>query len=203
MVPCLDEATKAMHLVSLFCYRDCILFHKILNSQYTDSFLFSVVVVIHCCGILATIKGLHSLRRREMHTTCGVSFLQLLSAKSFRLVLKWGFISNFKHYMHLSLLYIVAFCIILLQLTSLLVCSIRQIKKMIHNIRQYQVPLQKYVAMMDLQVHHIWPLHDNTFFMLWCYWPFLCLVQKRDFGFYYVIKWFVLNENDDHILWVV
>uniref|UniRef100_A0A7C8YU65 Malic enzyme n=1 Tax=Opuntia streptacantha TaxID=393608 RepID=A0A7C8YU65_OPUST len=26
-----------------------------------------------------------------------------------------------------------------------------QIKKMIHNIRQYQVPLQKYVAMMDLQ----------------------------------------------------
>ncbi|KAJ8443317.1 hypothetical protein Cgig2_015798 [Carnegiea gigantea] len=38
-----------------------------------------------------------------------------------------------------------------LQLTSLLVYSIRQIKKMVHNIRQYQVPLQKYVAMMDLQ----------------------------------------------------
>lgn len=28
----------------------------------------------------------------------------------------------------------------------------RQVKKMLHNIRQYQVPLQKYMAMMDLQV---------------------------------------------------
>ena len=30
---------------------------------------------------------------------------------------------------------------------------------MMHNIRQYQVPLQKYMAMMDLQVHTI---HFNS-----------------------------------------
>lgn len=32
--------------------------------------------------------------------------------------------------------------------------SFVQVKKMIQHIRQYQVPLQKYMAMMDLQV---WP----------------------------------------------
>lgn len=31
-----------------------------------------------------------------------------------------------------------------------------QVMKMMHNIRQYQVPLQKYMAMMDLQVHTIY-----------------------------------------------
>lgn len=29
-----------------------------------------------------------------------------------------------------------------------------QVKKMMHNMRQYQVPLQQYMAMMDLQVGH-------------------------------------------------
>lgn len=27
-----------------------------------------------------------------------------------------------------------------------------QVKKIMHNLRQYKVPLQRYVAMMDLQV---------------------------------------------------
>lgn len=39
--------------------------------------------------------------------------------------------------------------------------STRQVKKMMHNIRQYQVPLQKYMAMMDLQVIvHLYPVFN-------------------------------------------
>jgi hypothetical protein len=38
------------------------------------------------------------------------------------------------------------------QVIVLMGASFVQVKKMIQNIRQYQVPLQKYMAMMDLQV---------------------------------------------------
>lgn len=40
----------------------------------------------------------------------------------------------------------------LYQVIVLITTSFVQVNKMIQNIRQYEVPLQKYIAMMDLQV---------------------------------------------------
>ncbi|KAI5383066.1 hypothetical protein KIW84_070459 [Lathyrus oleraceus] len=49
-----------------------------------------------------------------------------------------------------------------------------QEKKLMHNIRQYEVPLQKYMAMMDLQAcihpptHHCYMILATSYLLLFC-----------------------------------
>lgn len=98
------------------------------------------LVVTHCCGIHNTTKGLHSVRKREMPTTCEVFCLLHGFPKSFRSVC----IFEMKQFGEKK-------CKECYLLTRNCIFSLQE-KKIMHNLRQYQVPLQRYMAMMDLQV---------------------------------------------------
>lgn len=106
-------------------------------------------VVTLCCVIRTTTKGFPSLRKKEMLTTC-VAFCLLLSylrtfrfqqsrpgkkkkKKKNKIKIRVTYFSHSFKFRYVD--------------------SGLQEKKMMHNIRQYDVPLHKYMAMMDLQVN--------------------------------------------------
>lgn len=117
---------------------------------YINIFFSFGLVGILCWEIHTTTKGLPSLKRKGIHITCVVFSPLQLYPKSSRLSIQHLLIFLFSFSMF-NLYSRLLFCWI---------CVIfdypwyfpRQVKKMLHNIRQYQVPLQKYMAMMDLQV---------------------------------------------------
>jgi len=113
------------------------------------SICFCAAVGTLCLEIHSTTRALLSLREKEMHTICVDYYLLQLSPSNFRFALIDGWTMIFVCY-----LLVVLF-------TSFYYCL--QEKQLIHNIRQYQVPLQKYIAMMELQAgfltHHITVQH--------------------------------------------
>lgn len=87
---------------------------------------------------------------------CVVFFPQLLFLKSSRLstLFECFYISPLLDLFCLNFVDFPDLCNILMNFTTT-----HQVKKMMRSIRQYQVPLQKYMAMMDLQVL----IHSVTF----------------------------------------
>ena len=111
--------------------------------------LICVTVGTPCCGIHTTTKGLASMRKREMLIICVAFSLQQCSLRSFRLL-------DYTQFMLIRKFV----------LANLLICAYYcyiygvQEKKLMHNLRKYDVPLHRYMAMMDLQVIvHLSNLH--------------------------------------------
>lgn len=101
-------------------------------------------VDIRWYGIHTTTKVLPSQRKREMLITCVVFSPLLLFLKNFRFVNDFYMLTKLHHLFYKFLNIYKSF--------TLCRKSNWQVKKMINCIRQYLVPLQKYIAMMDLQV---------------------------------------------------
>lgn len=82
------------------------------------------------------------MRKREMLITCVAFSLQQCSLRSFRLLLDYTQFLLIRKFVLVILLICAYFCYIY---------GVQE-KKLMHNLRKYDVPLHRYMAMMDLQV---------------------------------------------------
>ena len=125
---------------------------------------------IVCLEIHNTTKGLLSLRKRGMHTICVDYYLQQLPPSNFRFDLWFlPIIFYLAIFFHFFFLLFPFWPFPLVLITSFYYCL--QGKQLINNIRQYQVPLQKYQAMMELQASffnssYIVLLHSMRLFLI-------------------------------------
>lgn len=123
--------------------------------------MFCVIVDALCCVIPATTKDLPSLRKKEMLITCVAFCLLLFSLKGFRSAL----LTSREIFSGLLRLFLFSFW-----LFNLVIIIVQQEKRLMHNLRQYDVPLHRYMALMDLQVLLgfllLWPLFSLTSYTL-------------------------------------
>lgn len=124
-------------------------------SFHSEIVIFSVGTI--CWGIHNTTRGLLSLRKRGMITICVDSSHPLLSLRNFRFCFLIFMMMKAHTFLTLFLCFFVTWswvCLFfILEIFSLsLSFYYQQEKKLLNSIRQYQLPLQKYSAVMDLQV---------------------------------------------------
>lgn len=106
--------------------------------------LSDAAVDILCCEIRTTTKVLPSMKKRGMLTTCAAFSPQQWCLRRFRL---FFFIWCIFIYFTFDKVSFITWIV-----DETFGTYTDQVKKMMHIIRQYQLPLQKYMAMMDLQV---------------------------------------------------